>query len=100
MTDFVVPAALALWLVLAHAAWQRHALPHAVGALPQTLLAGAGVALLAWLAGPSGTPVPALGAAAAAFAWPLLALRLARRPAARRRAFAPAHPAHSGSFGR
>ncbi|MBL8333173.1 MAG: hypothetical protein JNM08_08725 [Rubrivivax sp.] len=102
MSDVLAPAALALWVVLAHAAWQRQALPHALTALPQALLAGAGLGLLAWLGGPPGSAAlaPGLGLAAAAFAWPLLALRQARRPGARRRAYAPREPAHSGSFGR
>lgn len=100
MTDLVLPASLALWLVLAHAAWQRRALPHAMHTLPQALLAGAGLCGLAWSAGVQDTTLPALALAASAFAWPLLALRQARRPQARRRAFAPSQPAHSGSFGR
>lgn len=100
MTDLIAPAALALWVVLAHAAWQRQALPHALSALPQALLAGAALGLLAWIGGPAGSALVAPGLTAAAFAWPLLAMRQARRPALRRRAYAPREPAHSGSFGR
>jgi hypothetical protein len=76
---FLLLAAVALWAPVMLTALQRRRLLQWWTDLPVAALAGALAALAAVLLLPPGPAVAVFGLAAAAWAWPLLVLRRARR---------------------